>query len=105
MGKQELIEAVTSGEVKLDELEQEALPAELQSLAPEEREQAVEELAITRRELKAQIAELSKKRAAHIKEQAATVEDADESLDHQIYETIRSQAGRVGLEYGDGPAY
>ena len=35
------------------------------------------------------------------KEQAATVEDADESLDHQIYSAVRDQARAKGLRYED----
>ena len=28
-----------------------------------------------------------------------------DSLDQQLYQAVREQAGKVGLEYEDGPAY
>ncbi|MEE8308479.1 MAG: vWA domain-containing protein [Gammaproteobacteria bacterium] len=105
LGTNELVEAVVSGEVDLDKMEPESLPASLQAVAPEARQEVVEETAAKRRVLQSQIKQLSGKRDAFLADEAAATEGAAESLDHQIYDTVRSQAGRVGLDYEDGPAY
>ncbi len=105
LGQNELVEAVQSGEVDLDKLEPESLPASLQAVAPQARRDMVAATAAKRRELRSQIKELSGKRDAFLTDQAAATEGAAESLDQKIYDTVRSQAGRIGLDYEGGPAY
>lgn len=105
LGSNELVEAVVSGEVDLDALETEALPASLQAVAPEARQEVVAVTAAKRRELQTRIKELSSKRDKFLTDKATAIEGAAESLDHQIYDTVRSQAGKAGLDYKAGPAY
>lgn len=105
LGNKELVEAVTLGTVDLDALAPEALPATLQAVAPEERKNVVANFAAKRQKLEAQIEELSEQRDDFLTDQAAETEGAASSLDHQIYETVRSQASGAGLDYKDGPAY
>lgn len=105
LGENELVEAVVTGEVDLDKLDAESLPASLQAMGPEARQAVVDATAAKRRDLQSQIKELSGKRDGFLKDQAAATEGAAESLDHKIYDTVRAQAGRAGLDYEDGPAY
>ncbi len=105
LGKNELVEAVTSGRVDLRDIDRNALPAEMQSMAPEKQQTYLAETAKKRQNLVRQLKELASKRDAYIASQVSEDEDAAESLDHKIYETVRSQAASTGLEYEDGPAY
>ena len=105
LGKKELVEAVTSGRVDLDAMAPEELPASLQAVAPDQRKEILAEFADKRRELQAQIKDLSRQRDNFLADRAAEATDATESLDHQIYETVKSQASDIGLDYEGGPAY
>jgi hypothetical protein len=97
----DLVTAVASGRVDLDDVEAAELPAPMRAMTPEERTVAVQQQAETRAGLKAEIQALSKQRAAWIsarlKEQEGGVEA---SLDHNIYRAVRSQAADSGLTYG-----
>lgn len=101
----ELVDAVASGEVQLEELDTDDLPAALKPMPPEEQRTYVAKLATEREDLKRQIQELSQERDEFI---AKKVEDAgglEDSLDHQLYEAVREQGGKAGFEYKEGPAY
>ena len=105
LGKNELVEAVASGEVTLDELETDALPERLQALAPEAQRDLVRELAEERAELEGRMRELADSRDSYIRARIDADGGADDSLDQKLYETISEQAGTAGFEYEDGPAY
>jgi len=92
--------------VKIDELEIEELPTELQGLEVADQIQRIERLADTRKDLQRQILELSDKRKSYIsKEVAKASETSAESLDNKLYEAVREQGAKVGLKYNSGPGY
>jgi len=106
LGKQELVDAVTSGRLDLKTLAPEALPAPLQAMSAEEREEAVKQTAAKRDAIKAQIQTLADERARYLKDKVEGEGGAAASLDHQLYEAVREQAGAAGLSYGaKAPAY
>jgi len=106
VGDKDLVEdIVVSGVASLDEIEEEHLPATLQAMAPAERQAAVEELAQNRDELKRQISDLADQRSSFIAGKVEADGGADDSLDQQLYEVVRKQAGAAGLTYSDGPEY
>ena len=105
LGSNELVEAVTTGKVKLDEMDQDALPEEFQAMAPAAQRDAIVKIASERQRIKLQIKDLAKKRGDYIKQEVAASGDAEESLDHQVYDAVRSQAAKAGLSYSDGPTY
>jgi len=105
LGKNELVAAVASGSVDLNELEEDALPEALKPMAPAEQKAYVAELAGERADLQRQIQELSIDRDGYL---AKKVDDAGglaDSLDQKLYDAVKEQASEVGLEYEDGPAY
>lgn len=105
LGENELVDAVTRGEVDLEEIEVSALPASIAAMAPEQQQAHIEELAEERAQLYSQIRQLSADRDGYI---ARKVEEAGglvDSLDQKLYDTVKEQAGEAGLEYDDGPAY
>jgi Mg-chelatase subunit ChlD len=106
LGKGELVEDVTSGRVDLSRIDKDQLPAPLQTMAPEAQAAVITETAKRRNELKRQISDLTKQRAAYLDRKVEEAGGARDSLDDQIYRTVREQAGKLGLTYeADAPAY
>jgi len=105
LGDRELVDAVASGEVRLGEIETEALPAAMQPMAPEEQQAYIANLAKERADLQGRIRQLSEERNEFIANKAEAEGDLDDSLDAKLYEAVRDQAGKAGLEYEGGPAF
>ncbi|WP_275096596.1 vWA domain-containing protein [Sedimenticola hydrogenitrophicus] len=106
LGDGELVDDVASGRVDITAIEREKLPASLQAMAPAEQRAVIAEKAAARQSLERQIGELAGARAAFIRERVEARGDADTSLDHQLYDTVREQAAKKGLHYdADAPAY
>lgn len=105
LGDKELVDAVSRGEVELDAIETEELPAALQALDEAAREAKVQQLAEERQILHKQIRELADQRGDYIEAELKKSGGADDSLDHQLYRAVQEQAAASGLEYKDGPDY
>jgi uncharacterized protein YegL len=104
LGNSELVDAITSGRVELDEIGQENLPASLQAMAPAEQMAVIGERARRRDELQQQIHQLSASRSSFIKQKVEAEGGADDSLDEKIYRAIKDQATSVGLTYDSDSA-
>ena len=105
-GKDELVQAVADKRVKLEDLKDDELPGDLRKMKPEERKKFVEQQLATRAKLQKEIQALSEKRQAHIKAQLAKSKlKPKASLDHKLYDAIKGQAGKKGIEYKSGPSY
>ena len=105
LGENELVDAVVSGTLDLEELDQEALPEALKPMAPAEQRKYIAQLADERSDLQRQIRSLSEDRDGYL---AMKVEEAGgekDSLDQKLYEAVKEQAVKAGLEYEEGPAY
>jgi hypothetical protein len=105
LGENELVDAVMSGEVELEEIEEDALPESVAVMAPAAQAEYVAELASERAELKRQIQDLSHDRDSFLQEKVEEAGGMMGSLDQKLYDTVKEQAGKAGLEYEDGPAY
>jgi Mg-chelatase subunit ChlD len=105
LGEKELVEAITSGEVSLDELDTDALPEALQPMAPDEQLAKIEELSKERQELQGRIQVLARDRNDYIARKVAADGGGEDSLDQKLYEVVVKQSGAAGLEFEDGPAY
>jgi Mg-chelatase subunit ChlD len=105
LGDNELVAAVATGTVKLDELEEDKLPEALKPMGPAEQEAFVAELADRRADLRRQITDLSQDRDSYLAKKVEEAGGLKNSLDQKLYEAVRDQADDVGLEYRDGPAY
>jgi len=103
-GTQELVNDFSNGDVDLDALKEEQLPEEFRGKSQSEIEAALKEKAEEREALQEKIAELAKKRQAHIEEQLKkTALQGKGSLDFGIFDCIKTQAVKAGLEYKGGP--
>ncbi|ARU54621.1 von Willebrand factor type A domain-containing protein [Oleiphilus messinensis] len=104
LAESELVDDVVSGRVELEALPAASLPEPLQKLAPTEQKKLLKEKAERRAELKQDIARLSRERQAYITRHLDKSEEAD-SLDYQIFDTVKAQAAEKGFLYDEAPAY
>ena len=89
----DLVDAVESGEADLDVIEPEALPVEMQSMAPEALKDFVDGKAKERAELKAEIVELGRQRDAYVAGQrTAQAEEGADTLNEALTESVRKHA-------------
>lgn len=105
LGDKELVDAISDGRVKLEELEEDALPETLKSMAPESQAEYVAELAGERANLKKRIQELSADRDGFLEAKVEEAGGLEDSLDRKLYEVVTEQAGLAGFEYEGGPGY
>ncbi len=99
LGKGELVDAITSGRVALEEIDQQDLPASLQAMAPGEQIEVINEQARRRDKLKQEIHALSASRSDFINRKLAAEGGAEDSLDEKIYRAVKHQAAAIGLIY------
>lgn len=105
LGENELVSAIASGELQLDEIQTEALPAALQPMAPAEQKVYLAQLAAKRDDIQQQIKDLSEDRDGYLAKKVEEAGGLDDSLDRQVYEAVKAQAEKAGLEYEEGPSY
>lgn len=106
LGDNELVADVSSGRVDLDAIKPEELPPPLQALAPATAKELIQEKAEQRRELQAEIRELSQQRSDFLKRKVDERGGAAASLDDRIYDAVRKQAAARGFSYKtEAPAY
>ena len=97
----DLVDAVSAGEVDLDELPETSMPEEMRGLSAEERDGYIAEKAKERQDVQESISILVKKRDAYLEEEAEKrrAEGKAESFDEKVFETIRNQAASRGIAY------
>ena len=100
-GRGELVDALNDKTVKLDEIDQKQLPAELQKLDRSELEKRIAKARSERADLQKQIVELSKKREAYIQSEnkRLTAEGKGDAFDEKVTETLHAQAAKKGINY------
>ena len=98
LGSSELVDAISSGRIELDDIAEEEMPASLRAMAPTEQKAHIARQAERRDNIKQQIKKLSQSRKRYIESQV-TDETAVESLDEKIYSAVKAQAKTKGLDY------
>ena len=104
LGEGELVDAITSGRIALEEIDKDDMPASLQAMAPKQQKELIEEQAQRRDALKQEIEALSDSRTRYIKKQVGALGGAAESLDEKIYSAVKKQARTKGLIYDSDAA-
>jgi len=105
VGEGDLVADVSAGRIDLATVAPSTLPAPMQAMSADERKALVEKNKAERADLKAQIQALSKERDEFTAKQIAANGGAKDSLDDQIYGTVREQAAKKGLAYPEAPEY
>ena len=106
LGENELVEDVASGKVDLSTIDKDQLPEPLQSLPAPQQQRVINEKSTQRKKLLGEITSLSKQRSDYLSAKVKEEGGAKDSLDNQIYDTVRQQAETKGLRYeAAAPSY
>jgi hypothetical protein len=100
-GRGELVDALNDKTLKLDEIDQKQLPAELQKLDRNELQERIAKTRDERADLQKKIVELSKKREAYIQTEnkRLAAEGKGDAFDQKVTETLHAQAAKKGITY------
>jgi hypothetical protein len=100
-GAGELVDALANNELKLEEIDQKKLPAEMQNLSRKEMTERVAKARSDRIALQKEIEDLSKDRANYIAEERKRLATAgkSDSFDETVAQAIRTEAERKGIRY------
>jgi len=100
-GRGELVDALNDNSLKLDDIDQKQLPAELQKLDRDQLQTRIAKSRDERADLQKQIAELSKKREAYIQSENKRLasEGKGDAFDQKVTETLHAQAAKKGISY------
>ena len=104
LGEGELVDAISSGNMALEEIEKNELPKEMQSMKPKAQKDYVVGLSKKREELKNDIKQLSEKRNKFLKSKVAKSGADKNSLDAKIFGAIKKQSAKKGLVYDSDSA-
>ena len=105
LGEKELVDAVVTGAVSLEEIDKDALPEELKPMSPAAQAEHVARLAEERADLQARISALADDRSTYIAKKVEEAGGLGDSLDQKLYEVVSKQAAEAGFEYAEGPEY
>jgi cell division protein FtsB/Mg-chelatase subunit ChlD len=105
LGNKELVEAISSGALKLDDIDRDALPEELKPMAPAEQQARIAQLSSERQELKQKIRKLSEDRSSYLFKKVEDSGGAGDSLDRKLFDLVKEQASKAGLEYEEDLVY
>ena len=105
LGEKELVDAIATGAVSLEEIDQDALPEELKPMAPAAQAEHVARLAEERADLQARISALADDRSEYIAKKVEEAGGLGDSLDQKLYDVVSRQAAEAGFEYAEGPEY
>jgi Mg-chelatase subunit ChlD len=100
-GRGELVDALNDKTVKLEEIDQKQLPAELQKLDRNEQQKRIAKARDERADLQKQIIEVSKEREAYIQSEnkRLAAEGKGDAFDQKVTETLHAQAAKKGISY------
>jgi hypothetical protein len=98
----DLVGALESG-IRLEDIEEEALPESLRDLESEQRQATIDKLTDQRGRLKQEIASLDRDRRAWIKQQQAADAEKPLGLDRALVEGLRRIAEDRGFQFAGGP--
>jgi hypothetical protein len=100
-GRGELVDALNDKTLKLEEIDQKQLPAELQKLDGDELQKRIAKARDERIDLQKQIVEVSKKREAYLQSEnkRLAAEGRGDAFDQKVTETLHAQAAKKGISY------
>lgn len=96
--KDDLLQSLENGEMKLGDAKEEDLPDDLRKLSPEARRAEVDRRLAERRTLRAEIIELSRQRDAHIAAERKKRTGGGNGFDTAVAEALRRQLASNGIK-------
>ncbi len=94
----DLVDACKKDGLKLEEVQEADLPAELKALKPEQRQSYLDEKSAEREKLQAQIKKLNEERQSYVAEKAKE-SGKDDTLDKAIVKAVREQAEKKAITF------
>ena len=104
LGKGDLIEEISSGDVALKDIPVEQLPASIRGMGVEQQTAHIAKTKQQRSDIESDIKTLAEKREQYLKQKVAESGSKKDSLDDKIYQSIKSQAKDKGIIYSDDSA-
>jgi len=100
-GRGELVDALNDKTLKVDDIDQKQLPAELQELDRNELQKRIAKARDERADLQKQIVEISKKREVYIQSEnkRLAAEGKGDAFDQKVTDTLHAQAAKKGISY------
>ncbi len=99
LGEADLVGLLERGDLKIEDLDEEKMPEAIRKLTPEERKAHLTRLVEERKALRAELIELDRKRAEHVKAELAKAGTTGDAFDEQVLQALKEQARKVGLSY------
>lgn len=104
LGKGDLIEEMSRGDIALKDIPVAELPASIQAMDVEAQTAYIAKTKQQRTEIESEIKALAEKREQYLKQKVAESGSKKDSLDDKIYQSIKSQAKGKGIIYSDDSA-
>lgn len=105
LGDSELVDDVANGRVDLAAIDQTELPESLRELPKDAQLQMLRDTKARRDGLTHEIAQLAEQRQQFIEDTLKRDADVAQTLDYQIFNAVKEQAGKKGLTYESAPAH
>ena len=100
-GEGELLDGLKRGKVKLADVKKSELPSDLQKLDEEALKNEIQKRQKDRAELQERIEALGKEREEYLATERKRNKTGGDVFDEKVAASIRAQAARKGIEYGD----
>ena len=97
LGKQELVDDISTGVITFDEVKNDQLPEEMQSMSEEELKAEVENRKTKRDEITKNVKELAAKRAEYLRDNQPKA--GMNGFDQKVIEALIEQGGRAGIDF------
>jgi len=104
LGKGDLIEEISNGDIALEDIPTEQLPVSIQAMDVEQQKALIAKTKQQRSEIEKEIKQLAAQREQYLKQKVAESGSKKDSLDDKIYQSIKSQAKDKGIIYSEDSA-
>jgi hypothetical protein len=101
----DLVDAIQHNSVVLEELEDKALPLEMQNMDEKERRVYIEQKTKERQEIQKKIQQLNEQRKQYVAEQMKNQQNKDKTLGSAIIQAIREQAQKKHYKFKNSPDF
>lgn len=106
LGENEMVESVSKGKIKIEDVKTKELPPEMQKMSLAEKKQFIADKQKARKEITQKIKNLSEERQAYIKEMIKKKkENSKDSFDYKVSNSLRKQAKSKGIKISDEMKY
>ncbi len=95
----DLIAKIAAGKLKIEELNEKALPASIAKLPQKEQAKLIKTKIAERQRIKTKLKKVMEARTLYLKKEVAKVGGLKDSLDSKIFDSVKKQARDKGIEY------